>query len=105
MPPSPLDRLLKPSGLIEMLTNELGLAQAEALSLGLLQEADELHCVRAIRSVAGVAAWWPRQEPPPLVIAESLDIHSGLFGDLASSHPWSVNPVSRYKVKPKRLFP
>ena len=46
--------------------------------------------------VREVACDWLGQQPPPLVVAQRLDVHARAFRDLADSHATDCKPVPRY---------
>ena len=57
------------------------------------QEAHRLLVVAAMPARRPVGR---RQQPPPLVVAQRLDVHARAFCDLADSHAADYRPVPRY---------
>src|SRR2546422_674826 len=61
----------------------LDLLQRETELLGVLDEAEARHRVVGVLAITSRSAPWGREEAPPLVIADRLDVHVGRVRDLA----------------------
>jgi hypothetical protein len=64
--------------------------------LCLLDRAKEAHRLLVVATVPARRAIRRRQQSPPLVVAQRLDVHSCAFRDLADSHAADYKPVPRY---------
>ncbi len=69
-------------------------------SLGTLDEAHYPHCVGGVRAVPGAGPLRFGQQAAAFVVPQGLGVDLRLGGDLAGSHPTSMNPVPSYRVKP-----
>ena len=72
------------------------LRQREADGLRLLDRAEEANRLLVVAAVPARRAIRRRQQAPPLVVAQRLDVYSCAFRDLANSHATDYRPVPRY---------
>lgn len=83
------------------------LGQREAQLLCSLDEADQLDGVGLVLAIAGVTPSSLGEKPTSLVVAQGLNVHSGIHRDLADLHRYrllcfysmNMGPVPRYRVK------
>jgi hypothetical protein len=90
--PQRLRRLTRAACRAQVLRN---LCQREADRLRRLDRAEEAHRLFVVAAMPARRPLRRRQQSPPLVVAERLDVHSCAFRDLANSHAADDRPVPR----------
>ena len=96
-----LHRLAVGGTTLSEVKEHLDLAERESDLLGSFDEPKKGDAVGAVGAVSRVPSRRLRQEPSPLVIAECLDVDAGFLCDLSCFHLRSLDPVPKYRVKPK----
>ncbi len=87
------------------LEQRLHLLEAETEALGPLDEVDKSHCPVVVQAVPGIAARRLGQQAAAFVVAQCLDVHARLPGDLSCPHETHPRPCTGVQSQAHWLGP